>query len=228
MWSNQKWEIPCIWAHSAQRSGSNKSDLAVNQQTVRCAPRWLCCRGERKYQRQQCGSFRSAVHRFLTHNSNRRHSCWQQISTSWWNETSGGVGHRVEQRDAVSSSTARAWGEKRNMAGRDDKLGRVRNGALQGQRNGRSWCQWGQRQHCPPWESCLKEMSSRDTQELAAICWTWPCRNMNARSHKCTSMGTVEHKHAGAEANNLCYITTLSKTSKNRFHSLADRSWCVL
>lgn len=66
----------------------------------------------------------------------------------------------------------------------------------------------------------------------SAICWTWPCSNMNVRSHKCTSTGTVEHKHVSAEANNLSYITTLSKTSslphKNRFHGLEDRSSCVL
>lgn len=55
--------------------------------------------------------------------------------------------------------------------------------------------------------------------------------NMNV-SHKCTSTVTVEHKHASAEANNLCYIATLPKTSsvphKNRFHGLEDRSSCVL
>lgn len=51
---------------------------------------------------------------------------------------------------------------------------------------------------------------------------------MNVWSHKYTSTGTVEHKHVSAEANNLCYITTLSKTSKNRFHRLEDRGSCVL
>lgn len=76
-------------------------------------------------------------------------------------------------------------------------------------------------------------MSLRDTNELAAgplLYAELGLSNMNVRSHKCAFTGGTQT--CSAEANNLCCITTLSKTSslphKNRFHCSEDGSSCVL
>lgn len=108
-----------------------KSDSAVTHQTLHGAPGCLRRRGERKYQRQQRSEFRSGVHRFLTHSGNWRHSCWQQNSASWWNETSGGVGHQVEQRDTVSNggqSRSMRWEAEHGQTGQGQERNLARTG----------------------------------------------------------------------------------------------------
>lgn len=75
------------------------------QQIPHCVWGYLCRRGEGEHQRQQFRLFRSAVHCLLTHSSNWRRSWWQQRSASWQNQTSGGVGHQVGQRDMMSDES---------------------------------------------------------------------------------------------------------------------------
>lgn len=98
-----------------------KCESPIIHQIPHCVWGYLCCRGEGEHQRQQFSLFKSAIHCFLTHSSGWKHLCWQQRSTSWPNQTSGGVGHRVGQRDMMSDeSRVRATkGEKQNMTGDD-------------------------------------------------------------------------------------------------------------
>lgn len=56
---------------------------------------------------------------------------------------------------------------------------------------------------CFKWSGCT----------ASAICYNWPWSNINVRSYTLRSTGIVERKHASVEAKNLCYATTLSKTS---------------
>lgn len=178
-----------------------KSDSAVTQQSLRGAPGCLCRRGERKYQRQQRGEFRSGVHRFLTHSGNWRHSCWQQNSASWWNETSGGVGHQVEQRDAVSNggqSRSVRWEAEhgQNWVGSGAEPCKDRGMDGTGVSEDKAvfvltdtwshvWNKWA-----------LETQMNRpllDAELGLVVTWVWG-------SHKCASMGAAEHKHASAEA----------------------------
>lgn len=89
------------------------------------------CRGEGEHQRQQLSLFRSVVQCFLTHCSNWRPSCWQQRSTSWQHQASGGVGQQVGQQDMMSDESRAelcqgSRGEKQDMTSDDYEQGRVR------------------------------------------------------------------------------------------------------
>lgn len=106
-------------------------------------PHWLCaiCALEEKQSIKDNNSslFRCAVQCFMTHSGNWRPSCWQQRSTPWQHQASGGVGQQVGQRDTMSDESRAEWGQrsrggKRDMTGDNYEQDRVRDKTAQGQK----------------------------------------------------------------------------------------------
>lgn len=133
VWS---WEEVCAsreWVFSCTRSCvlgteeryvgycSNASHLIIHE----------ICRGEGEHQWQQLSLFRSLGQCFLTHSSNWRPWCWQQRSTSWQHQASGGVEQHVGQRDMMSDESRAelcqsSRGEKQDITSDDYEQCRVR------------------------------------------------------------------------------------------------------
>ncbi|KAA8587090.1 hypothetical protein FQN60_000926 [Etheostoma spectabile] len=82
-------------------------------------------------QRDQEGSKKRSLDQgFLTHSGNWRPWCWQQRSTSWQHQASGGVGQQVGQRDMMSDESRAelcqsSGGEKQDITSDDYKQRRI-------------------------------------------------------------------------------------------------------